>query len=66
MQRRRVLRGLAALAILSSVAVACGDDDEDQASDPPSAAEAEVQEIDVTAIDYSYSRGAHGDRRAAW
>ena len=56
MQRRRVLRGLAALAILSSVAVACGDDDDavDDASDTPTT-EVEVQEIDVTAIDYSYS-----------
>ncbi len=55
MQRRRVLRGFAALAILSSAAVACGDDDdaEDNASDTPTATE--VQEIAVTAIDYSYS-----------
>jgi hypothetical protein len=56
MQRRRVLRGFAALAILSSVAVACGDDDDaDQTSDTPITEPAEVQEIDVTAIDYSYS-----------
>jgi plastocyanin len=56
MQRRRVLRGFAALAILSSVAVACGDDDDaDQTSDTPGAEAPEVQEIDVTAIDYSFS-----------
>lgn len=57
MQRRRALRGLAALAILSSVVVACGDDADDEAT-PAEATDgggSEAQEIDITAIDYSYS-----------
>ena len=57
---RRLLRGLTALTILTALVAACGDDDDEttpveETDDGGADGEAEAQEIDVTAIDYSYS-----------
>lgn len=61
MGNRRVLRGLVALTVLTSLVAACGDDDDDDATPSDettttdAAGEAEAQEIDITAVDYGYS-----------
>jgi hypothetical protein len=56
-----MLRGLAALTVLTALVAACGDDDDEgttpvEETDDGGAGEAvEAQQIDITAIDYSYS-----------
>jgi plastocyanin len=61
MSSRRMLRGLAALTMLTSLVAACGDDDDGETTpveetDDGGAEEAvEAQEVAITGIDYSFS-----------
>ncbi len=59
MGSRRVLRGLVALTVLTSLVAACGDDDDDatpaEETDDGATGEVEAQAIDITAVDYGYS-----------
>ena len=71
MGRTRVLRGLVALTVLTSLVAACGDDDDDDDATPVQEADdggtgeeaPEAQEIDVTAIDYAF-QGAPAELQA--